>query len=196
MRHIALEGRCFVLSAVQYSRRADYPAGYPAVQGEDPATVMIRGGSVIVNPLGCVLAGPIIPARTSSPPISTPAKWPKASTIWTSSGTTRVRTYSAWKSTKREDSDDHKTLRHDGGSDRDSGTHGASGEGMAPATGCARTVHRSECGVRAPGRLQQHGSLGHAEDHAGRRRRKRRTRRKGEDDGPDGRHQGVGPAGL
>src|SRR5579864_12514 len=58
MQHIALEGRCFVLSAVQYSRRGDYPEDYPAVQGDDPSTVMIRGGSVIVNPLGCVLAGP------------------------------------------------------------------------------------------------------------------------------------------
>jgi nitrilase len=43
---------------VQYSRRGDYPDDYPAVQGDDPNTVMIRGGSVIVNPLGCVLAGP------------------------------------------------------------------------------------------------------------------------------------------
>jgi nitrilase len=58
MRHIALEGRCFVLSACQYIRRGDYPADYPAIQGDDPQTVLIRGGSVIVNPLGCVLAGP------------------------------------------------------------------------------------------------------------------------------------------
>ncbi len=39
MRHIALEGRCFVLSAVQH-------------------TETIRGGSLIVSPLGKVLAGP------------------------------------------------------------------------------------------------------------------------------------------
>jgi nitrilase len=58
MRHIALEGRCFVLSACQYIRRGAYPADYPAIQGDDPDTVLIRGGSVIVNPLGCVLAGP------------------------------------------------------------------------------------------------------------------------------------------
>jgi nitrilase len=55
---IALEGRCFVLSACQYIRRGDFPADYPAIQGADPQTVLIRGGSVIVNPLGCVLAGP------------------------------------------------------------------------------------------------------------------------------------------
>jgi nitrilase len=58
MRHIAIEGRCFVLSACQFIRRGDYPTDYPAIQGDDPQTVLIRGGSVIVNPLGCVLAGP------------------------------------------------------------------------------------------------------------------------------------------
>jgi nitrilase len=58
MQHIAFEGRCFVLSAVQYLRRGDCPDDYPAIQGNDPATVLIRGGSVIVNPQGVVLAGP------------------------------------------------------------------------------------------------------------------------------------------
>jgi nitrilase len=58
MQHIAFEGRCFVLSAVQYLRRSDCPEDYPAIQGSDPATVLIRGGSVIVNPQGVILAGP------------------------------------------------------------------------------------------------------------------------------------------
>jgi nitrilase len=58
MQHIAFEGRCFVLSAVQYLKRSDCPQDYPAIQGNDPATVLIRGGSVIVNPQGVVLAGP------------------------------------------------------------------------------------------------------------------------------------------
>jgi nitrilase len=49
MRHIALEGRCFVLSACQWSR----PDGAPEAE-------WIRGGSVIVGPLGKVLAGPAI----------------------------------------------------------------------------------------------------------------------------------------
>jgi len=40
MRHIALEGRCFVLSACQF------------------VPDLIRGGSVIISPLGRVLAGP------------------------------------------------------------------------------------------------------------------------------------------
>ena len=59
MRTIALEGRCFVLSACQFARRADYPADYHPLQGDDPAMVLIRGGSCIVNPLGHVLAGPV-----------------------------------------------------------------------------------------------------------------------------------------
>src|SRR5215831_8284956 len=47
MRHIALEGRCFVLSACQFVR----PAGAPESE-------CIRGGSVIVGPFGKILAGP------------------------------------------------------------------------------------------------------------------------------------------
>lgn len=67
MTHIALEGRCFVLSACQYMRRSDMPAdlGSPRgnvsgpVQGDDPDTVLIAGGSVIISPLGEILAGPL-----------------------------------------------------------------------------------------------------------------------------------------
>ena len=58
MRHIAVEGRCFVLCACQYIKRGAYPADYAAVQGNDPETVLIRGGSCIVNPFGEFLAGP------------------------------------------------------------------------------------------------------------------------------------------
>lgn len=59
MRHIAYEGRMFVLSACQFLTRADAPDAYEAVQGNDPEAVLIRGGSVIVSPLGEVLAGPV-----------------------------------------------------------------------------------------------------------------------------------------
>lgn len=58
MRHVALEGRCFVLSCNQFTRRRDFPDDYAATQGNDPDTVISRGGSMIVNPLGKVLAGP------------------------------------------------------------------------------------------------------------------------------------------
>ncbi|MFE1381877.1 nitrilase-related carbon-nitrogen hydrolase [Streptomyces sp. NPDC058740] len=59
MRHIALEGRCFVLSACQYLRRDALPADLHPVQGDEPDTVLIGGGFVIVSPLGEVLAGPL-----------------------------------------------------------------------------------------------------------------------------------------
>jgi nitrilase len=58
MRHIALEGRCFVLSCNQFARRGDYPIDFETEFGNDPETVMSRGGSCIVNPLGEVIAGP------------------------------------------------------------------------------------------------------------------------------------------
>jgi len=59
VRHIALEGRCFVLACNQFARRGDYPDDYPAAQGQDPQTVMSRGGSCIIDPLGRILAGPL-----------------------------------------------------------------------------------------------------------------------------------------
>lgn len=59
MAHIALEGRCFVLSANQYLTRADLPGDVHPVHGDDPQTVLIDGGSTIVSPLGEVLAGPL-----------------------------------------------------------------------------------------------------------------------------------------
>jgi nitrilase len=58
VRHIALEGRCFVLSACQYLQRGDLPSGYPAERFPASQDVLIRGGSCIVGPLGQILAGP------------------------------------------------------------------------------------------------------------------------------------------
>ena len=58
VRHIACEGRCFVLSCNQFARRRDYPEDYPTPFGDEPETVLSRGGSCIVGPLGDLLAGP------------------------------------------------------------------------------------------------------------------------------------------
>jgi nitrilase len=57
-RHIALEGRCFVLSANQFARLSDYPSDIKNELASKPDDVVCLGGSCIVGPLGNVLAGP------------------------------------------------------------------------------------------------------------------------------------------
>ena len=58
MRHVALEGRCFVLTACQFIRKKDFPDTVRISLGDSPDAVLMRGGSAIVSPLGKVLAGP------------------------------------------------------------------------------------------------------------------------------------------
>jgi nitrilase len=58
VRHIALEGRCFVLSACQFLQRSDFPSDYATESFATNQNVLIRGGSCIVGPLGQVSAGP------------------------------------------------------------------------------------------------------------------------------------------
>ncbi len=58
MRHIAVEGRCFVLSCNQFNRRRDFPSDYGAALGDDRDAIVTRGGSCIVDPFGSFLAGP------------------------------------------------------------------------------------------------------------------------------------------
>lgn len=60
MQHIALEGRCFVLGCNQYVTKSMYPADLDGI--EELASLpeeMCRGGSVIISPMGKVLAGPL-----------------------------------------------------------------------------------------------------------------------------------------
>jgi nitrilase len=58
MRHIAIEGRCFVLAANQVAQAQDLSPAF-ATSYADPAEVVCRGASVIVDPFGEVLAGPL-----------------------------------------------------------------------------------------------------------------------------------------
>ncbi len=64
MQHVALEGRCFVLTACQFIRKKEYPDTVRVSLGDSPEAVLMRGGSAIVSPLGKVLAGPDFEAET------------------------------------------------------------------------------------------------------------------------------------
>lgn len=64
MQHVALEGRCFVLTACQFVRKRDFPETVRISLGDSPDAVLMRGGSAIVSPLGKVLAGPYFDGET------------------------------------------------------------------------------------------------------------------------------------
>ena len=80
MQHIACEGRTFVVSCCQMNTLADLcvsnpvnsrdllltvhscdhsPKDYPAYEGLKTEEVVTRGGSLICDPLGNILAGPL-----------------------------------------------------------------------------------------------------------------------------------------
>lgn len=60
IRHIACEGRCFVLSCNQFVTRDMMPRDWEDIgDGDD---VICRGGSAIVDPFGDYLAGPLFDA--------------------------------------------------------------------------------------------------------------------------------------
>ncbi|CAG7880005.1 nitrilase 2 [Brassica rapa] len=63
MMHIAMEGGCFVLSACQFCQRKDFPAHVDHLftdwyDDQHDEAIVSQGGSVIISPLGKVLAGP------------------------------------------------------------------------------------------------------------------------------------------
>jgi nitrilase len=64
MQHIALEGRCFILTACQFLRRRDLPASVRVALTDDPDAILMRGGSAIISPFGRVLAGPHFDSET------------------------------------------------------------------------------------------------------------------------------------
>lgn len=60
MRHIALEGRCFVLGCNQYVTKSLYPEGFHYQSELDNCPEdMCPGGSCIVDPFGKYVAGPV-----------------------------------------------------------------------------------------------------------------------------------------
>lgn len=59
MRHIALEGRCFVLSCNQFVTKDMYPKDLHCIDEiQSQPEIMCRGGSAILDPMGNYLAGP------------------------------------------------------------------------------------------------------------------------------------------
>jgi len=60
LRHIALEGRCFVLGCNQYVTREMFPEDLPMRDElEERPDPLCRGGSVIYDPQGELVAGPL-----------------------------------------------------------------------------------------------------------------------------------------
>ncbi len=59
MRHIAMEGRCFLLTCNQYLTKSIFPTDLQCYKElEDMPEVLHRGGSAIFNPMGEYVAGP------------------------------------------------------------------------------------------------------------------------------------------
>jgi len=60
LRHVALEGRCFVLGCNQFMTKSMYPADL--VEAENLSSlpeILCRGGSAVISPSGEYLAGPL-----------------------------------------------------------------------------------------------------------------------------------------
>ena len=94
MRHIAVEGRCYVLSANQYATRSDYPDDYPSVFGEAPDGVMTRAEAASSTRSGRCWPDLTTGARRSSWPRSIRPTPSGESTTSTWPGTTADRTCS------------------------------------------------------------------------------------------------------
>jgi nitrilase len=64
LRHIACEGRCFVLGCNQFVPAGAYPSEVLAHgEADAPRHEYCRGGSAIISPLGQVPAGPLFDGK-------------------------------------------------------------------------------------------------------------------------------------
>jgi len=60
IKHIALEGRCFVLACNQFVTKEMYPKDLACyAELESAPEIMCRGGSAIISPMGEYVAGPV-----------------------------------------------------------------------------------------------------------------------------------------
>ena len=59
LRHVAVEGRCFVLGCNQYVTKGDYPEDLRTGELDLLPDEVCSGGSVVFSPLGECLAGPL-----------------------------------------------------------------------------------------------------------------------------------------
>jgi nitrilase len=59
LKHIAQEGRCFVIGCNQFVNASDYPSGIADPEGIKPGEVLSAGGSCIVSPLGEYIKDPV-----------------------------------------------------------------------------------------------------------------------------------------
>jgi nitrilase len=60
LKHIALEGRCFVLACNQFMTKSMYPPDVIEAEGlSTQPEILCRGGSAIISPSGEYLAGPL-----------------------------------------------------------------------------------------------------------------------------------------
>lgn len=60
LQHIACEGRCYVLGCNQFVMKEMYPKNLPGIEDLDKQPdIMCRGGSVVIDPMGKVIAGPL-----------------------------------------------------------------------------------------------------------------------------------------
>ncbi len=60
LRHIACEGRCFVLGCNQFVTKDMYPGDLAGIEElANQPEVMCRGGSAVISPMGEALAGPL-----------------------------------------------------------------------------------------------------------------------------------------